>query len=291
MQESTDKQNEHSPLRSTVQEIKREQRAPVHNERHRLIKKGEKTGDVYVDMFLEEEISPIAKEAVRILYTEHKRIYVEACLLASDDYDYISELLDIPKQVIETYCKVFFDIHEYDRVDKVKLIENEENNDGQVLKMWCFSQGLEFIAWRLGKPSKITPVDGLSSLYSDCYYKAKEAIYNPNSSDASKEGLKWAKQTTDIARLLKSWITDTDEAKKDIELALENLTGENTEFESQGNLEEGTDAQPPTKKEEDESFEVEEEGEVDKSVPEFSSIDDLENDDNDDTSDNNEDDS
>jgi hypothetical protein len=91
------------------------------------------------------------------------------------------------------------------------------------LKLWALSQGLTFIAWRMGRQVQVSPVEGLQDLFTTCIYKAKEAIFSGNVSEASKESTKWVKLSMDIARLLKIWVMDSAAAKKDIELALQEV--------------------------------------------------------------------
>lgn len=54
-------------------------------------------------------------------------------------------------------------------------------------------------------------------------YKATEAAYNSSSTEASKEAAKWAKQSTDIARLLKMWVMDNSGAKSDLVIAIKEV--------------------------------------------------------------------
>jgi hypothetical protein len=55
-------------------------------------------------------------------------------------------------------------------------------------------------------------------------YRSKEAFFNKNNSEASKEAIKWSKMSLDVARLIKLWVMDSSAARKDLELALDRVT-------------------------------------------------------------------
>jgi hypothetical protein len=105
----------------------------------------------------------------------------------------------------------------------------------RTLKMWSLSQGLNFISWRIGNQVDISPVEGLQDLFTTCIYKSKEAMFNGNATEASKESTKYIKLAMDLARLLKVWIMDSAAAKADIEIALRSV---NPSFRGLDTLEE-----------------------------------------------------
>lgn len=271
MSESTDNDAKKG-LRDAIRKIQRNNSFPKYDKRADLISKGEKTGDPLVDMFFEDPISQFAYDLLTVRYTETRKTYIEACLLATDDFERIAELLGMDEELVEAYSKVYFDVSDMDRLERLKIIEAVEDPREQQLKLWALSQGLDFISWRLGHVPRINPVEGLTSLFSDCFFKAKEAFYNPNSADPSKEGLKWAKQGTDIARLLKSWVSDADEATRDIRIALEEITGDDMLFPDLEDLEDGEDIESAHLVSSDEE-EDEEEG--DSQDGDFGSLEDL----------------
>jgi len=94
------------------------------------------------------------------------------------------------------------------------------------LSFWALSQGLSFIAWRLGNRVDISPVEGLQDLFTTCIFKSKEAMFNGNASEASKESTKYIKLAMDLARLIKIWVLDSAAAKHDIEIALREVMPE-----------------------------------------------------------------
>lgn len=191
------------------------------NARSLLIQNKTSGLDPLVDAILTEG-SPEADlylKALDIKTSGLKSTYVESCLLASDDLFAIAELLDMDEDVIETYSKVFYEVAGLDKLSKMELL-NVTDRQESLMKIWATSQGLDFIAWRLGRKVSINPIEGLKDLFTTCIYKAKEAIFSGNETEASKEATKWTKLSMDIARLLKGWVLDTDEAKKDIEMAL-----------------------------------------------------------------------
>lgn len=199
------------------------------NARQILIRRGEKGRDTLVDKILSEPDSPEAKlwpECAEIFESRVKRGYIEACLMSCEDYGKISELLEVPPDILQLYEKTCFDIKGMDRLSKLDLLDKERDRDVLVMKMWALNQGLDFVAWRLGKKVDISPLDGLTEMFTMCVYKSKEALFNPNSSVASVESTKWAKLSLDIARMLKVWVLDNDVARRDLELAIKEVVPE-----------------------------------------------------------------
>lgn len=230
-------------LHALIEGIKKEDAARDIDAKGRLVERGVPTGDPVVDMFFNDPISEEAYQVLRIRYTESKRMYIEAALLATDDNEKIADLFEVDLAVIDIYQYIYYNVKDMDEISKIKLVEQIKDSREQQLKLWAISQGIDFISWRIGKAPKISPVEGLTSLYADCFYKAKEAFFNSNTSDPSKEGLRWAKQATDIARLLKAWVSDSDEAMQDIKIALKEITGDNTAFSTLEDLVDGEDAE------------------------------------------------
>lgn len=193
------------------------------------IRKDERGQDELVDKILTQEDSPEARlwpKVSDIFESRIKRAYVEACLMSTADYQKISELLEIPIEVLKLYSKTCFDIEGYDRLSKLDLLDKIKDKDELIMKMWCLHQGLDFVAWRLGKKVEISPLDGLTEMFTMAVYKSKEALFNANSTQASIESTKWAKLSLDIARMLKVWVLDNDGARRDLELAIKEVVPE-----------------------------------------------------------------
>lgn len=218
---------------------------PFVNARAIHIRKRTLGADPLVDKILKDENGPEAllyAQAKRINESPLKKGYVESSLLTSDDLPVISELLEIPLPVIIMYRDVYYEVTGLDKLSKMELLDCRDKNEAN-LKVWALSQGLQFIAWRMGKQINISPVDGLQDLFTTCIYKAKEAMFNGNISEASKESTKWTKLSMDIARLLKLWVLDSAAAKKDIELALQEVI---PDFQGLDSLDLDTDASVST---------------------------------------------
>jgi hypothetical protein len=196
------------------------------NARATLIKRKTLGTDSLVDTILNG-----ADSAEAILYAKAnaihshtlKRHYLEASLLASKSLDEISTLLEIPIDVVTMYRDIFYDVTDLDKLSKMDLM-NVSDPSEKSLKMWALSQGLSFISWRIGNQVDISPVEGLQDLFTTCIYKSKEAMFNGNTSEASKESTKYIKLAMDLARLLKVWVLDSAAAKTDIEIALRSVT-------------------------------------------------------------------
>lgn len=201
------------------------------NERTKLVDREILGEDNEVDEILNSPESPLAKlyvEAKKINKSKLKKGYVEAALLCEEELERVSEVLELNIEVLRTYRDFFFDVIGIDRLSKIEHIENIPKADRaeMLLKMWALSHGLDFISWRLGHKVSLSPVEGLNDLFSTCIYKSKEAMFNSSNSEASKESAKWAKLSTDIARLLKLWVMDSSGAKKDLEIAIREVVPE-----------------------------------------------------------------
>lgn len=204
-----------------------------YNVREALIKSGTLGVDYLVDRILSTQDNAEKQwyaQALELNQSQTKKTYVESCLLCSNDFDRISSILEIPTEVIKVYAAVFYEVYSLDRLSKVELLAVEDTQE-RLMKTWALNQGLDFIAWRLGAKTSISPVEGLQELFSTSMYKAKEACFSGNASEESKEAVKWTKMAMDLARLLKAYTLDTNQAKRDLQLALEEVIPDFEGFE------------------------------------------------------------
>lgn len=202
------------------------------DERALLIRNNKLGVDPLVDQILSPEDNPekaLYTLALGINRSALKRRYLEACLLASDDFERISRILELSEDLVRMYSYVFYDVVGLDKLSKLELLDVKDR-DEHSMKLWALSQGLDFIEWRLGRSISINPIDGLKDLFTTAVFKAKESMFSGNAADASKEGVKWTKMSLDIARILKAWVMDNEAAKKDIELALSEVVPEFASF-------------------------------------------------------------
>lgn len=195
-----------------------------------IILRGQQGLDDTADLFLSETPSEECREALEIYTTESRRIYMEAALLATTDYGRIAEIFEFKIPVIEMYEKAFFPAKSMSRLDKLWHVDGCKESYEQNLKRWAFTQGIEFLAWRLGMRVELLPVEVVTTLQADCFFKAKEAFFNHNSTDASKEAIKWTRLATDLSRVVKAWVSNNKEAMQDIELALQTLNASDVDF-------------------------------------------------------------
>lgn len=194
--------------------------------RAKLIRANTTGVDSKVDEILSNPESPVAamyREALALNRNKLKKSYIEASLFCENDLEKISKVLEVRIELLTLYKEVFFETDGLDRLSKIEHLDSVKDKNEMLLKMWALSHGLDFISWRLGYRVSISPVEGLVDLFSTCIYKSKEAMFNSSSSDASKEGAKWAKLSTDIGRLLKLWVMDSSAAKKDLEIAIKEV--------------------------------------------------------------------
>lgn len=174
----------------------------------------------------------LQREIDAIKASQFKRRFVEACLLATHNIKDISETLEVPEEVLVEFERTQYPYSRLTRLEKLAHVDSIQEPDERELKLWAVTQGFNFIKWRMGFKVELSPVDGMRELYADCIFKAKEAFFNSNSTESSKEAIRWVNQSTFIAKMIKAWVADSKEAMKDIELALESLDGHNTAFET-----------------------------------------------------------
>lgn len=162
----------------------------------------------------------IKELALALQASDFSRVYLESSLLATDDLEAIAEVFDIPLPLVVEYERTLYPVVHLNRLQKLEIVSKVKDSSEAELKRWAITQGFDFIKWRLGFKVEMSPVESMISMYSDCYFKSKEAFYSPNASVNSKEALKWVRQAAGLAQILKTWVVDSKEAKKDIELAL-----------------------------------------------------------------------
>lgn len=205
--------------------------------RGKLLARGTREVDPIVDQLLDGAFPEIV-EAATVLYKDRtQRMYVESSLLATNDLEVISRFLELEVAVLDMYRSLYFDVAHFTKLQRMSYLDSVKEGPDRNMKSWALTQGVRFLEWRFGNDVRISPVEGLSAIFSDCYYKSKEAFFNGNSSEASKEAAKWTKQAVEVARLLKSWVTDANEAMKDINIALEQYMGDDIEFPTEEDLE------------------------------------------------------
>lgn len=200
--------------------------------------KSKSTGkDLLVDKILsgspeDSDTLDLYCKARQIYLSPIKRGYVESCLLASKNMEDISAVIDLPVELVTLYRDIFFNVTTFDKLSLLEVIEQTENQEEKGMKIWALSQGLDFVAWRLGKIVNVNPVEGLQELFTLSIFKSKEALFSGNATEGSKEAAKWAKLSMDLARILKAWVMDSGAAKKDIELALMSIIPDFKGFDS-----------------------------------------------------------
>lgn len=195
-----------------------------------LAQKGERGIDASTDFILDNPEDYLVQSAFRIFNDLQYRSYIEAALLATNDLSEIATTFGIELELVEFYARCFYNVTGLSPLQKARLVELCEDKTEKMMKMWGLSQGLKFLAWRLGLKVEISPVEGMYSIYADSFFKAKEAFFNPNAAEASKESLKWSRQAFEAAKVIKSWVSDVDAARKELELALDEVNSTNVDF-------------------------------------------------------------
>lgn len=195
-----------------------------------LVQKGERGIDPSVDFILDNPEDYLVVAAYKIYNDVHYRSYLEAALLSTNHLPDIAEMFSLELELVEFYTRCFYNVTGLGPLQKAKLVDICEDKIEKNLKLWGVSQGLKFLAWRMGVKVELSPVEGMYSLYADSFFKSKEAFFNPNAAEASKESLKWSRQAFEAAKVIKSWVSDVDAAREDLNLALEEVNSTNIDF-------------------------------------------------------------
>lgn len=185
--------------------------------------------DDLVDAILNGHVEPAVIQECRDIYEDKlMRLYVEACLLATEDFEDISNSLEVDAHVLMVYHDLYYAVHDLSRIRKTRHLSKIDNNDEKNLKQWSLTNGMDFIKWRLGIITKQSTLDNIIQLQSDAYFKSKEAFFNSNNTTASVEGLKWSRQAVVLTRLIADLESgDSEEASDDLSLELERLNESN----------------------------------------------------------------
>jgi len=193
------------------------------NRRYNLIRNKKLGVDPLVDAILSSDSSPeyiLYAKAFDLSKSSTKKSYLEASILCDKDLAKISDLLEMDINLVTMYRDIFFNVSLWDKLSKLDLIANTQDQAEKAMKTWALSQGISFISWRLGNVVNVSPVAGLQDMFTTCIFKSKEALFSGNTSESSKESTKWVKLSMDLARLIKVWVMDSAAAKKDLEMAL-----------------------------------------------------------------------
>ena len=129
-----------------------------HNYREILLRKEQQGEDELVDDILsnpEGYNSSLFQKVRPLNENDLKRHYIEACLLASSNFVEIGRILDIDVELIDFYSKIYYITDDMDRLDKLQMA-NVRNKEEGTLKLWGLTEGLSFLAWRLGKRTDVT---------------------------------------------------------------------------------------------------------------------------------------
>lgn len=205
--------------------------------RGKLLARGTKGTDPLVDSLLGGAFPELVAAATELYKDRTQKMYVESSLLATNDLTVISKFLELDVALLEMYRSLYFDVPHFTKLQRMAYLDGLKDGPERNMKSWALTQGVRFLEWRFGNDVRISPVEGLTSIFADCYYKSKEAFFNGNSSESSKEAAKWTKQSVEVARLLKSWVTDADAAMADINIALEQYMGDDIQFPNLEDLE------------------------------------------------------
>lgn len=181
--------------------------------------------DHLVDAILDGYVDDASLLEAKMIYEDKVvKAYVESCILATEDFTTMSNLLEIPENTLTLYHDLYYDIHSLSRIHKVEHIASLPDENERIRKQWAFSQGLEYVAWRMGQSAQLSVSETIQDLHSDAYYKSKEAFFSDSTSAIGQEALKWHKQTVLLSKMLTDLEIETDDVAASFELALNRIT-------------------------------------------------------------------
>ena len=188
--------------------------------------------DSLVDAILEGFVDyRILAECKDIYEDKLTKTYVEACLLATEDFSDIAETLQLDKFTLMMYHDIYYNVHDLSLIHKTQHLSNIDDQSERNLKQWSMTSGMDFVKWRLGLTTKQSMVDSIKHLHSDAFFRSKEAFFNSNTTGASAEGLKWSRQVIGLTRLLMDMESGNSEnAEDDLMLELDRIDENNNDI-------------------------------------------------------------
>jgi hypothetical protein len=160
------------------------------------------------------------------------KTYVEASLIATKDLDAISDLMGLPLEVIQLYHDLYYSVHDLSRIHVVAHIATIGDPSELQMKKWALSAGLPFVTWRMGLLPDYDKTSILAQLCADAVYRSREAFFNGNTADASKEARHWSKHASALIKQLTDIEPEVDEAEEQLLLELEKITESNSNIMS-----------------------------------------------------------
>lgn len=143
----------------------------------------------------EETKNANVTKAFDIFKHTYKKETIESMLLADISAKEIQSLTRIPEEVVEIYCRFFFNTQNFeDELDKLEYVENYSGCDyGKKIKRMAIERGKESLKVKLSRGAYHVSADtALNSVRAMAYMLSQAAMTNPMDSDISREAFKWA---------------------------------------------------------------------------------------------------
>ncbi len=147
------------------------------------------------------------------------QLLLESALLTEATDEQIAEVFGYSSEKIKEE-RERFKPSSFSRLEKLDYVTGIEDKTEKLYKLWAISNGLPFIQWKLGIIPTLDPVAALQQLFTDCLMKSRESIFLSNTSEESREAVKWTALSIQLGKLLKSWVLDSNQATLDLQLAL-----------------------------------------------------------------------
>ena len=155
--------------------------------------------------------------AVKINLDNTQREILESLLFADADIEDIEIVFEIPKQAIEYYKELFFDISTFKtKLDRISYIENYPDRFGKELKLRALNLGPEFVYFTYGNiiPKTESQRALVKRMFLASAYKAMSINYNSISSKTTKLALEHAKVMLKSYEAIEKLMSDSGEDAK-----------------------------------------------------------------------------
>lgn len=193
--------------------------------RNWLLVRSKEGMDPVVDSILRGEIPQEDVEAILVFYRDRWiKLYLESALLATEDFDAIAEALGIEARLVRLYHSIYYDVHSLRHIEKVSHLASIQDREEQQFKKWSIANGLEFIKWRIGAKTEFDSADMIQDLCADAFFRSREAFFNGNTADASREARQWSKHAAALVRQIEGQGGDEDDAALDLQLELDKIS-------------------------------------------------------------------
>jgi hypothetical protein len=143
---------------------------------------------------------------------------VEALILSGADFNEVSDVFDVPVEVMKVYKELFMDTDRLvSKLDIIGYLENYPHANGKALKIRAYNLGPEFIYFKYANRVPSSPVqkDMVKKLFLSSSYKAMEANYSDVGSANAKAATQHATIMLKAYEAIQKLMDDATEEGRD----------------------------------------------------------------------------